>query len=162
MSKKNLFLLAAWYVAGWIIASLYNKKKPDQIKKDIDKAKEKWESTFKVLVDNFVQTHANLIDDVKKELLSEKNLAKYKEHKEEILKIIDSYKEKSNLLLDELKVKWKNHLYVASEKLEKLYNEKVTEIEQLKWLAPEKISDLKESLLSSFEEIKKEIKKIKK
>ena len=40
MSKKNLFLLAAWYVAGWIIASIYNKKKPEQLKKELTKAKE--------------------------------------------------------------------------------------------------------------------------
>ena len=42
MSKKNLFLLAAWYIAGWVIASIYNKKKPEQLKKELTKAKETW------------------------------------------------------------------------------------------------------------------------
>jgi hypothetical protein len=45
-------------------------------------------------MDNFVDTHSNMIDDLKKELLSDKNKAIFNEHKEEIIKIIDSYKEK--------------------------------------------------------------------
>jgi gas vesicle protein len=162
MSKKNLFILAAWYIAWGVIASLYNKKKPEQIKKDIEKAKEKWESSFKVVYDNFVQTHSNLFEDVKKEVLSEKNKALFNEHKEELIKILDSYKEKSSVLIEELKIKWKDYFLVTSEKLEKLYNEKLEEIESLKWVAPEKMSDLKEKLLESFEELKNEIKKLKK
>lgn len=162
MSKKNLFILAAWYIAWWVIASLYNKKKPEQIKKDIEKAKEKWESSFKVVYDNFVQTHSNLFEDVKNEVLSEKNKALFNEHKEDVIKILDSYKEKSSILIEELKVKGKTYLFTTSEKLEKLYNEKLEEIESLKWVAPEKMSDLKEKLLESFEELKNEIKKIKK
>jgi len=43
-----------------------------------------------------------------------------------------------------------------------LYNEKLTEIDSLKDLAPEKINELKNKLFLSFEELKKEIKKIKK
>lgn len=161
MSKKNLFLLAAWYVAGWIIASIYNKKKPEQLKKELTKAKETWEWSFKVLVDNFLETHTNLFDDLKKEVLSEQNMAKFDAHKEEVLKIIDSYKEKWSLLINELKENWKWYILVISKKLEDLYNEKLLEIESIKWMTPEKIDELKNKLLLSFEELKKEIKKIK-
>ncbi len=48
MSKKNLFILAAGYIAGWIVASIYGKKKPTEIKKEIAEAKENWEWNFKV------------------------------------------------------------------------------------------------------------------
>lgn len=161
MSKKNIFLLAAWYVAGWIIASIYNKKKPEELKKELSKAKEAWEGSFKILLDTFINTQANLIEDLKKEVLSEKNIKLFNEHKDEVLKIIDSYKEKGNLLLKELKENGKDYLVVVSEKLEKLYNEKVSEIESLKWMAPEKVEELKSKLLSTYDELKKEIKKIK-
>ncbi len=161
MSKKNLFLLAAWYVAGWIIASIYNKKKPEQLKKELTKAKENWEGSFKVLVDTFIETHSNLLDDLKKEVLSEQNIAKFESHKEEVLKIIDSYKEKWNLLINELKQNWKGYILVISKKLEDLYKEKLIEIESIKDMTPEKIEELKNKLFVSFEELKKEIKKIK-
>jgi len=162
MSKKNIFLLAAWYVAGWIIASLYNKKKPEQLKKELEKAKVAWEGSFKVLLDTFVETQANLIEDLKKDVLSEKNIKLFNDHKDEVLKIIDSYKEKGNLLLKELKENGKEYLIIASEKLEKLYYEKIDEIDALKWMAPEKMEELKEKLLTTYNELKNEIKKIKK
>jgi len=162
MSKKNFFLLAAGYVAWGIIASLYNRKKPEQLKKEISKAKEAWEGSFKVLVDNFLETHSNLLDDLKKEILTPENIAKFESHKEDVLKIIDSYKQRWNELINELKQNWKGYVLVVQKKLEELYNEKLIEIDNLKDLAPEKINELKNKLFLSFEELKKEIKKIKK
>lgn len=161
MSKKNIFLLAAWYIAWWLIASVYNKKKPNELKKEIEKAKESWEWSFKVIVDSFIETHSNLIEDLKKDLMSEKNIKIFNEHKDMILKIMDSYKEKWNILIEELKTKWKEYVFTTSEKLEKLYTDKIKEIEELKWVAPEKLSELKDKLLVTFQELKKEIKKIK-
>jgi hypothetical protein len=40
MSKKNLLLIAAGYVAGGVIASFYNKKKPKDLKEEIALSKE--------------------------------------------------------------------------------------------------------------------------
>ncbi len=162
MSKKNIFLLAAWYIAGGIVASIYSKKKPEELKTELESAKESGKWSFKVIMDNFVDTHANMIDDLKKELLSEKNKAIFNEHKEEIIKIIDSYKEKWNILIEELRVKGKSYIYTTSEKLEELYKEKLSEIEELKWIAPAKVEELKEKLLTSFNDLKNEIKNIKK
>ncbi|MDD3793662.1 MAG: hypothetical protein PHI37_02535 [Candidatus Gracilibacteria bacterium] len=162
MSKKNLFLLAAGYVAGGLIASFYNKKKPEQLKKELNKAKESGEGSFKVLIDNFLETHSNLLDDLKKDILTPENIAKFESHKEDVLKIIDSYKQRGNELINELKQNGKGYILVVQKKLEDLYNEKLTEIDSLKDLAPEKINELKNKLFMSFEELKKEIKKIKK
>ncbi|NCO31578.1 hypothetical protein GW891_01895 [bacterium] len=73
-----------------------------------------------------------MIEDLKKEVLSEKNIKLFNDHKDEVLKIIDTYKENGNSLLKELKENGKDYLVVISEKLEKLYNEKISEIESLK------------------------------
>lgn len=162
MSKKNIFLLAAWYLAWWIVASIYWKKKPEDLKNELDTAKESWKGSFKVIMDNFIDTHSNMIDDFKKELYSEKNKALFNEHKDEIIKIIDSYREKWNVLLDELREKGKSYVYTTSEKLEELYKEKLSEIEELKWVAPSKIDDLKNKLHANFQDLKSQINKIKK
>ena len=162
MSKKNIFLLAAWYVAGWLIASIYNKKQPTELKKELETASVSWEWKFKIMVDSFVETHSALVEDLKKELMTEKNIKIFNEHKEELLNILDSYKEKWNNLIEELKKEGKWYIVTASEKLETLYKEKIEELETLKWVAPEKIEWFKEKLLSSFEELKTEMKKIKK
>ena len=162
MSKKNIFLLAAWYVAGWLIASIYNKKKPEELKKELENSNESWDWKFKIMVDSFVETHSALVDDLKKELMTEKNIKIFNDHKEEVFNILDSYKEKWNILIDELKKEGKTYIITASEKLEELYKEKTSEIEKIQWITPEKIEWFKEKLLASFEELKKEIKKIKK
>ena len=159
MSKKNIFLLAAGYVAGWIVASLFSKKKPWELKKELKKSREEWEGDFKVMLDNFVDTHTNLINELKKQVLTDKNKELFKEKKQDLLKIVDEYKKEGLKIVDELKVKWKEFLVEASDNLEKLYEEKKDEINQLKDVAPEKAKELANDLKESFEEAKKEIKK---
>lgn len=158
MSKKNIFLLAAWYVAWGLIASLYNKKKPEELKQELEDSKTTWEGEFKVLLNNFVDTHQNLINDIKAHINNEKNIEFYKAKKEEILKIVDSYKDQWLKLLEELKVKGKTFVSEASIKLEQLYNDKKLEIEAIKEIAPEKLNEIKEKLRLTYEEIKSKIK----
>lgn len=154
MSKKNIFLLAAWYVAGWLIASLYNNKKSEELKSDLEKSKLEWEWEFKVLLNNFIDTHQNLLSDIKAHIDTEKNRELFNTKKEELLKIIDSYKVQWLELLEELKVNWKSFLWEAIVKLEKLYNDKKWEIDSLRDIAPEKLNEIKEKLKVTFEEIK--------
>lgn len=158
MSKKNIFLLAAWYIAGWLIASLYSNKKSEELKNDLEQSKKDWEGEFKVLLNNFIETHQNLINDIKTHIDTEKNRELFNTTKEELFKIIDSYKVQWLALLEELKVKWKTYVNEASEKLEKLYDEKRVEIDSLKDIAPEKLIEIKEKLKSTFEEIKNKMK----
>ena len=157
MSKKNIFLLAAWYVAGWIISSLYNKKKPGDLKKELKKSKKDWD--FRVMLEDFIDTHANMLDDLKKHVLTKENKKFYNEKKEELLDIVDIYKKQWLELADELRVKWKGFLVEASDGLEKLYNEKKDEIDNLKEVAPEKAKELRNELKEVFEEVKEQIKK---
>ena len=159
MSKKNIFLLAAWYVAGWFIASLYSKKKPGELKKELEQSRKEGEGDFKVLIDNFIDTHTVLIDKLKKEVLTDKNKELFNEKKEEVLKIVDVYKKQWTELVEELKTKWADFITEASDNLEKMYEEKIEEIEQLKEVAPEKAKELKDDLKETFDEVKEKITK---
>jgi hypothetical protein len=44
------------------------------------------------LVDDFVEVHSNLIDDLKKEILTPENKKLFNEKKDELLRILNSYK----------------------------------------------------------------------
>ncbi len=158
MSKKNIFLVAAWYIAGGLIASFYNKKKPEDLKNDLEESKNKWEWEFRIILNNFIETHENLFNDIKNHMNSEKNKEFFNIKKDELLKIVDTYKTQWIELLKELKVKWKTFIWEASEKLEKLYNDKIGEIDAIKEIAPEKLNEIKEKLKGTYEEIKNKIK----
>lgn len=158
MFNKKTLLLAAWYVFGSVVSSLYNKKKPADLKKDLKKSRKEGEWDFKVLFDNFLETQRNLFHDLKLGILSDKNKKIFESKKKDVLKIVDTYKAEGQELLSELKVKWKDFVVEASEKLENLYKEKQSDIEELKKVAPEKANDLKDKLLASFEDFKKKIK----
>ena len=144
MSKKNMFLLAVGYVAGWLAAAFYNKRKPEELQKDLKKSRKNWDGDFKVLFHNFIETHENMLDDLKSHVLTDENIAKFNEKKEELLTVVDSYKQQWQDLADELKTKWKDFLVEASDNLNKLYEEKKDEIDQIKKVAPEKAHELKE------------------
>ena len=158
MIWKKIFLMAAWYVWWLFIWWLYNKKSPEDLKKDMKCAKEKWECDMKVFLASFIDTHRNLLLDLEKEILSDKNKELFNKKKEEILKIATEYREKWNELLEEVKVKWKDFIVEALEKLEKLYNEKKDELDTIKEISPKKIKELKDNLKGAYTEISKKIK----
>jgi len=159
MSKKNIFLLAAWYVAGGFIATMYGKKKPGELKKELETSRKEWEGDFKVMMDNFIDTHSSLIEKLKKEVLTDKNKELFKEKKEELLSVVDSYKKQWTELVEELKVQWKEFLTEASDNLEKMYEEKKEEIDGIKDSIPGKVEELADDLKETFDEVKEKIKK---
>lgn len=159
MSKKNIFLLAAWYVAGGFIATMFSKKKPGELKKELKKSRKEGEWDFKVMFDNFIDTHSTLIGELKKQVLTDKNKELLKEKKEDLFKVVDVYKAEWLKIADELKSKWKEFLVEASDNLEKLYQEKKEEIDQIKDVAPQKAKEIASDLKESFDEVKEEIKK---
>lgn len=158
MSKKNIFLLAAWYIAWGVISSLYSKKKSEDLKKELDKSDTK-EGDFKVMFDNFIDTHQNLLEDLKSNVMTEKNKELLNEKKEELLEVIDLYKVKWEELIDELKFKWKDFIVEASDTLEKVYNEKKEEINQLKEVAPAKAKKIANDIRDAIDEAKQNSKK---
>lgn len=154
MFNKKMFLLAAGYIAWGLVSSLYNKKKPKDLKQELKDGKENGEGEFKVLLTNFVDTHKNLLTDIEKEILSDKNKALFNEKKSQLLEIADMYKAEGNRLLEEVQLQWKGYLVEASDKLQKLYEDKKGELEQVKQVSPAKITELKNNLLEAYEEIK--------
>lgn len=155
--KKTMFLLATGYILWWLVASLYVKKTGSTLRKNIETAKENWEGSFKVLANNFVETHSNLLDNLKEEIMTEENKAIFNEHKEEIFKILDSYKSKWTVLLKELKTKWESYKAEATKKLKDLYEDWIESINEMKDIAPKKAQELKKKLKWVFEEIEEEI-----
>jgi len=154
MFNKKFFLVAAWYLAGGLVSSLYNKKKPTELREEMKEWKENGQWEMKVLLANFVDIHKNLIYDVEKEIMSDKNKALFQVKKAQLLEIADMYKVEGNRLLEELKQNGKWYLLEASDQLENLYNEKKWELNELKDISPEKVKELKNNLLATFEEMK--------
>lgn len=158
MSKKNIFLIAAWYVLWGFVASMYWKKNPWELEKKLKDSKEKGEGEFKVLFENFIDTHKNLFESIQKEDFYMKGKKTLSAKKEQLFQIVDTYKNQWIELLDELKVKWKDYIIETSDKLEKLYQEKKVEIDWIKEVAPEKMIEIKDKLIASFNEIKEKLK----
>lgn len=156
MSKKWFGFLAVWYLVWSLVSSIYTKKTGKTFKKDLEKS----DYSLKLLFENFVDMHKELLLDVKEELTSEKNMEIYNKYKDEILKIFETYKEKWELLLADLKKNGKKYIDKTSENLKILYKEKIKELEWLKWLSKEKTEKLKWDLTSFFEKMQDEIKKV--
>jgi len=157
--NKKIILLWAVYV-WWVIATLlYNKKTDKEIQKELLDARTKWEWDFKVLFNNFIEIHKNLLDNLKAKTLTEENKEFINKKKDEFLIFIDDYKEKAQEIFEEYKVLWKDYAEEAIEKLEKFYNEKLNDLEKLKEKAPEKIDEIKSKLITISNDLKSKIKK---
>ena len=158
MFNKKFFLVAAGYIAGNVIGSLYNKKTPSALQKELEDSKQSGQGEAKVLLANFVETHKNVLADLENTIMSDKNKALFAEKKGQLLEIAEGYKIEGLKLLAEIQDKWASHLVEVSDKLEKLYLDKKDELNQLKEISPEKVKELKNNLLATFEELQSKIK----
>ena len=158
MFNKKFFLVAAGYIAGNVIGSLYNKKTPSALQKELEESKQSGQGEVKVLLANFVETHKNVLADLENTIMSDKNKALFAEKKEQLLEIAEGYKIEGLKLLLEVQEKGKSHFVEVSDKLEKLYLEKKDELNELKEISPEKVKELKNNLLATFEELQSKIK----
>lgn len=165
MSKKGLVTLTAAYLA-WVAAATFYWRNGKQLKKDLEKAEEEGDSKLWVVLCAFIETHKNMINSLKEEIMSEKNIELYNKCKDEALKIFDSYKEKWKELMAELKEKWADYASKTYQKLEDLYNSKIFDLENIKWISAKTLEELKAKLASVFkstkDEIEEEIEKSKK
>lgn len=165
MSKKGLVTLTAAYLA-WVAAATFYWRNGKQLKKDLEKAEEEGNSKLWVVLCAFIETHKNMINSLKEEIMSEKNIELYHKCKDEALKIFDSYKEKWKELMAELKEKWADYASKTYQKLEELYNSKIFDLENIKWISAKTLEELKAKLASVFkstkDEIEEEIEKSKK
>ena len=156
MSKKGLVTLTAAYLA-WVAAATFYWRNGKQLKKDLEKAEEEGDSKLWVVLCAFIETHKNMINSLKEEIMSEKNIELYHKCKDEALKIFDSYKEKWKELMAELKEKWADYASKTYQKLEELYNSKIFDLENIKWISAKTLEELKAKLASVFKSTKYEI-----
>ena len=163
MFGKKIFLLAAWYLIGGAVATLYWEKKGKKVREDLDEVKWDSEKTKKLVLANFIETHKNFLDNLKERVLTEENKDLFSQKIEEAKKLAKSYKKDWEKLLEELKEKGEDYAETAKEKLEELYKEKKEDIkstlDEIKSSAPEKLKENKEKLLAKLEEVKEKIKK---
>ena len=163
MFGKKILLLAAGYIIGWAVATLYWEKKGKKVREDLDEVKGDSEKTKKLVLANFIETHKNFLDNLKERILTDENKDLFNQKIDEAKKLVKSYKKDWEALLEELKEKGEEYAETAKEKLEDMYKEKKedikTALEEIKSSAPEKLKENKEKLLGKFEEIKEKIKK---
>ncbi|MDD5770515.1 MAG: hypothetical protein PHE25_06095, partial [Candidatus Gracilibacteria bacterium] len=102
MNKKLLVLLGA-YVGGIAAALVYNKKTPQEIKTELEKASVSKERSCKVLFNNFLEIHKNLLEDLKARIDTPKNREYFNNKKDEFLSLAEDYKIKAQEIAEEYK-----------------------------------------------------------
>lgn len=158
---KKLFYLAMGYLAWNAVSSLYWTKKWKELKKDMKKASTSKHDPKMVLLENFIETHKNFFTDLKDMVESEESKQFFEDKKDDILWLIERYREDSEWMIEELKWKWKKYIGEVSLKLEEFYKEKKREWEEYltsAW-AKEELWHFKEKLGQVYEELKAKIKK---
>lgn len=159
---KKLFYLAMWYLAWNAVSSLYWSKKWKELKKDLKKASENGKHDPKmVLLENFIETHKNFLNDLKDMVDTEENRKYFTDKKDEVFDLIERYKDDSEMMIDELKGKWKKYISEVWVKLEEFYKEKKKEWEEYlssMW-AKEDLVQFKDKLSQVYEDLKTKLKK---
>lgn len=95
MFGKKIFFLAAGYIAGNIVSTLYNSK---------SKKAQKMQSRedAKMMLDNFLQTQKNLLWDLENKFLSDENKDTFTQKKKEFWELSKKYIEMWEKFLSEI------------------------------------------------------------
>jgi len=155
MSIKWILTLAAWYVAWSIISSVFSKKTPSVVKKELDKAKDSKEETISVLFNNFLETQKNFFEKAKEEIKSEDKKALIEEKKEKIISLFDEYKNEAIVFVRDLTSSDEEKVALSKTKIDKIYSEKKEKIIKITKDLPE----IKDNILESFKDLKNKFKK---
>ncbi len=157
---NKFLLLALWYIAWSTVSSLYNDKKWKELKKELNKSCTDEETCTKsILLENFIETHRNFFKELKTKFNEDDTKAMLADKKQEVIDLIEKYKNDSEWLIDELSLKWKKYLKTADEKLKEFYQEKKVEWEKFLnsiWKS-EEVADFKIHLFKVYEELKAKI-----
>lgn len=95
MFWRKIIFLAAWYVAGNVVASVYGKNK-----KTVKNVTSK--EDIRSMIDNFLNTQKNFISDVEEKYVSEGNREKIAEKKAEFKVYAEKYQKQGKQLFEEL------------------------------------------------------------
>jgi len=158
MNKKLLVIL--WAYVSWIVtALLYNKKTPSEIKLELEEANKSWEGSFRFLLNNFIEIHKNLLDDIKFKVLKEEKKELFYTKKNDFLNLVKEYKLKAQEIFEEYKSLWEDYIDEQIKKLEKFYNEKKDELDKLRDKTSYEFEEAYQKLLWYYNEFKEKIKK---
>ena len=91
MFGKKLLFLAAWYVAGNVVSSLYSTKKGKDLQSEMKKAKKSWTET-QVFISNVLDTQKNFFSDIRK-LVPKEHEKAFQKHIDSAQKLFVSFKE---------------------------------------------------------------------
>lgn len=96
MFGRKILFLAAWYVAGNVVSSVYsNSKKKTQ--------KTQSKQDIKMMLENFLQTQKNMFSDIEEKYVSDENKEKLAEKKKQFSQYSKKYLEQWEQLLQEIK-----------------------------------------------------------
>ncbi len=155
MFSRKIALLAAGYVAGNIVSSLYNSKKWKDLKKTAIKAKESGENDKSVIINNIIDTHKNFFEDMKT-MLSEDNQKLLDKKKVQILSVVDSFRSEWDKLIKEVGGKTSS----ISTRVQDLYDEKKDELRtHLHEVSPDEMKAVTDKLFTYFDTFMWKLKK---
>ena len=155
MFSRKIALLAAAYLAGNVVSSVYSSKKWKDVKIAASKAKESWESDKTVIIHNIIDTHKNFFEDVK-EMLSEDNQKLLEKKKSQILWVVDSFKSEWDKLLKDVGGKTSS----VTTRVQKLYDDKKDELRShLQEVSPDEMKAVTDKLFTYFDSFMWKLKK---
>lgn len=150
MLNKKLLLILWGYVAWNIVSSIYNDKKWKDLRKEIKVAKTSWTGSNRIVVDNFIETHKNILESLKKDILTDENIALFHEKKDEAIKVVEEYKKSSEDFIKNIKDKWTDFIDSKKEEISDIYDEKKSNFDKAKIKAPKKIKKIKDNLIAKI------------
>lgn len=152
MNKKLITTLAIY--SAWVITALvYNKKTPEEINKEIKDNNSKDWNIFSVFLNNFIEIHKNLLDNLKAKTLTEENKALFSEKKEELINTLKEYENKAKNTYEEYKEKSVDYKKDWIELLDKYYQEWISKIKEVDF------NEIKNNFTSYIESLKNKLKK---
>ncbi len=150
MNKKLLAFLGIYSI--WVFTAMkYNKKNPSDLSKELSCVDNNCQDKFKIFLNNFVEIHQNLLDDLKQKLLTEENKVK-------INNFLEDYKIKAEEIISEVLTKWKDYLEEWYEKLENFTNNQINNLNEKS--QKDNVDELKEELIKTYNEFKNKLKKL--
>lgn len=150
MNKKLLAFLGIYSI--WVFTAMkYNKKNPSDLSKELSCVDNNCQDKFKLFLNNFVEIHQNLLDDLKQKLLTEENKVK-------LNNFLEDYKIKWEDIVNEILVKWKDYLAEWYDKLEKFTNNQIDLLKEKS--QKDDVDKLKEDLIKTYNDFKDKLKKM--
>lgn len=156
MNKKLLLLL--WAYTAWVVAASVYSKKDKQLSLDLCDKDKNCEDKAKLVLENFIDIHQNMLQDIKKKYLTDENIEKLNKAKADLMVYVEDYKAWAQKVFLEVKDKWNDYLDEWLLKLKDFYDLQLKNIEDAE--TREKIDEYKDKLVEVYNDFLKKIKSL--